>query len=54
VIDELNKSFKKYPNIPTIPAGASLGADLPEFVLPNLVAPLQANAPGGKASRKQQ
>jgi tetratricopeptide (TPR) repeat protein len=39
VVNEVSESFKKHPNIPTVLAGASLGADLPEFTLPNLVAP---------------
>jgi arylsulfatase A-like enzyme len=40
VVDQVSESFKRYPNIPTELAGASLGADLPEFTLPNL-APTQ-------------
>jgi arylsulfatase A-like enzyme len=36
VVGQVSDSFKKYPNIPTVLAGASLGADLPEFSLPNL------------------
>jgi hypothetical protein len=40
VVNEISESFKKYTNIPTELAGASLGADLPEFTLPNL-APTQ-------------
>jgi hypothetical protein len=28
--------IKKYPNIPTTPAGSSMGAGLPEFIPPNL------------------
>jgi len=39
IITEVSETFKKYPNIPTILSGASLGSDLPEFTLPNLVAP---------------
>ena len=33
---EFLESIKKYPNIPTIPAGSSMGSDLPVFVPPNL------------------
>jgi len=33
---EFLDSIKKYPNIPTIPAGSSMGSDLPVFVPPNL------------------
>jgi hypothetical protein len=40
VVGQVSDSFKKYPNIPTALASASLGADLPEFSLPNL-APTQ-------------
>jgi arylsulfatase A-like enzyme len=39
IVNAFTESVKKYPNIPTIPSGASIGADLPEFILPNLVAP---------------
>ncbi|MBV8569130.1 MAG: arylsulfatase [Acidobacteriaceae bacterium] len=58
VINQVSDSFKKYPNIPTVLAGASLGADLPEFSLPNLVAqpaPGPTSSAGGQvASRNQQ
>jgi arylsulfatase len=37
LITLVSETFKKYPNIPTTLSGASLGADLPEFTLPNLV-----------------
>ncbi|XHR29511.1 MAG: arylsulfatase [Chthoniobacteraceae bacterium] len=30
-------SVKKYPNIPTIPIGAAMGSDLPEFIVPNIL-----------------
>lgn len=30
-------SVKKYPNIPTIPMGAAIGADLPTFLAPNVM-----------------
>lgn len=33
---EFLESIRKYPNIPTIPAGSSMGSDLPVFVPPNL------------------
>ena len=36
VLQEFVESIRKYPNIPTIPAGASAGADLPMFIPPNL------------------
>jgi hypothetical protein len=39
IVNAFTETVKKYPNIPTIPASASIGADLPGFVLPNLVAP---------------
>src|SRR6185436_16504122 len=39
IVNGFTESLKKYPNIPTIPATASIGADLPRFVKPNLVAP---------------
>ena len=39
LVEEFTASVKKYPNIPTIPASASLGSDLPAFMPPNLVAP---------------
>jgi len=40
IVNEFNATLKKYPNIPTIPASASIGADLPVFTRPNL-APVQ-------------
>ena len=42
-LNEFLESIKKYPNIPTTPAGSSMGADLPEFIPPNL-APQQKRA----------
>jgi arylsulfatase A-like enzyme len=39
IVQQLTDSFKKYPNIPTLAGGASIGSDLPEFVVPNVVAP---------------
>jgi arylsulfatase A-like enzyme len=37
VMSEVVQSFKDFPNIPTIPAGASLGSDIPEFVRPDIL-----------------
>jgi arylsulfatase len=37
VMDDVIETFKKYPNIPTVPAGASLGSDIPEFVAPTIL-----------------
>jgi arylsulfatase len=31
-LNELNETFKKYPNIPIIPGGATVGAAVPSFV----------------------
>jgi len=31
------ESVKKYPNIPTIPIGAAIGSDLPQFLRPNIM-----------------
>jgi hypothetical protein len=39
LVQALTDSFKKYPNIPTLTGGASIGSELPELVLPNLLAP---------------
>ena len=39
IVNAFTDTVKKYPNIPTIPATASIGADLPRFVKPNLVTP---------------
>jgi len=38
LVDDFAASIKKYPNIPTMPASGSLGADLPLFMPPNLLA----------------
>ena len=35
-ISQLNETFAKYPNIPLIPGGATIGSDIPSFV-PNKV-----------------
>ena len=37
VMSEVVQSFKDFPNIPTIPSGASLGSDIPEFVRPDIL-----------------
>jgi hypothetical protein len=37
IVNQFNETLKKYPNIATIPASASIGADLPVFTKPNLV-----------------
>jgi arylsulfatase len=37
VMAEVVQTFKEFPNIPTIPGGASLGADIPEFVRPDVL-----------------
>jgi arylsulfatase len=39
IVQQLTDSFKKYPNIPTSAGGASIGSELPEFVLPTMVVP---------------
>jgi arylsulfatase len=44
IVNNFTETVRKYPNIPTIPSGAAIGADLPEFVLPNLVAPRPESA----------
>jgi hypothetical protein len=52
VINNFVESMRKYPNIPTIPGGGSIGSDLPEFMPPNLMpAP---NVSGSSASRIKQ
>jgi arylsulfatase len=48
LVIETIATFKKYPNIPTVPAGATLGMDLPEFI-PNVnVAPERELTPTGR------
>jgi arylsulfatase len=39
IVKAFTDSVKEFPNIPTIPATASLGSDLPKFTRPNLAAP---------------
>jgi hypothetical protein len=41
IVNNFTETMRKYPNIPTIPASAALGSDLPEFVVPNWVSPLE-------------
>jgi arylsulfatase len=36
LVNEFKASIEKYPNLKTIPASASLGADLPKFIRPDL------------------
>ena len=36
LVNEFKASIAKYPNLKTIPASASLGADLPTFIRPDL------------------
>ena len=38
LMNDVVETFKQYPNIPTIPGGASLGSEIPEFVRPNILA----------------
>jgi arylsulfatase len=38
IVNKFNETLKKYPSIETIPASASIGADLPVFTKPNLAA----------------
>jgi arylsulfatase len=49
LIHAFNESVTEFPNIATIPATASIGAELPKFVKPNLIAPQQ---PAGAAERQ--
>jgi arylsulfatase len=37
VMDDVVETFRRFPNIPTTPSGASLGADIPEFSRPNIL-----------------
>jgi hypothetical protein len=46
-MDEVVESFKKYPNIETIPGGASIGSDIPEFVRPTILPGKPAEPPAG-------
>jgi arylsulfatase len=47
LVVETIATFKKYPNIPTVPAGPTLGMELPEFIPSVSVAP-QELAPTGR------
>jgi hypothetical protein len=31
-MNQLNETFAKYPNVPIIPGGATIGAEVPSFV----------------------
>jgi hypothetical protein len=31
-MNQLNETFAKYPNVPIIPGGATIGAEVPTFV----------------------
>jgi arylsulfatase A-like enzyme len=53
LINQISDTFKKYPNIPTVLAGASLGADLPQFSLPNLVIQSTETPPATSAAAKK-
>ena len=39
IVNSFTESVRKFPNIPTIPSGAAIGSDIPEFVVPNLAVP---------------
>jgi hypothetical protein len=55
VIKENIDTFKKYPNIPTVLGGASIGSDLPQFVRPNIETgkwPPGENTPPGLGKMK--
>jgi hypothetical protein len=45
MVNAFKDSVARNPNIPTIPAAAALGSDLPEFVTPNLREMSAPNAP---------
>jgi hypothetical protein len=47
IVNNFTDTMRKYPNIPTVPASAAIGSDLPEFVVPNLVAPPEPTSAGG-------
>ena len=36
IVNDFKATIEKYPNLKTIPASASLGADLPKFIPPDL------------------
>jgi arylsulfatase len=54
VITELIGTFKKYPNIPTIPGGASIGSDLPDFIKPNVITGEWPGAPPAAEEAKKE
>ena len=37
VMGDLIETFRKYPNIPTIQGGTTLGSEIPEFVRHNIL-----------------
>jgi hypothetical protein len=47
IVNNFTETVRKYPNIPTIPASAAIGSDVPEFVVPNLVSPPEPTSVGG-------
>ena len=47
VMGDVVESFKKYPNIPTVPSGATLGADIPEFARPTFLPGKEPSTPAG-------
>jgi arylsulfatase A-like enzyme len=47
VMQDIVESFKKYPNIPTVPSGATLGADIPEFARPTFLPGKEPATPEG-------
>jgi arylsulfatase len=53
IVNKFKESVARNPNIPTVPSGAAIGADLPEFLTPNL-REMSAPRPSSTASRVQQ
>jgi arylsulfatase A-like enzyme len=54
IVNAFKDSVARFPNMPTIPSGAAIGADLPEFQTPNLREMAAPHAPASGASRVQQ
>ena len=52
VMTDIVETFKKYPNIPTVPSGATLGADIPEFARPTFLPGKEPSTPEGIKSWK--
>jgi len=52
IVNNFKDSVARCPNVPTIPSGAAIGADLPEFLTPNLREMSAPRAPG-TASRTE-